>query len=366
MKKKAENALVLAEVDPNALKAKYLLGSTLPLPESLTSLVRESPFKPADIPAKMIWTASSIKQFRQCPRKFFWKYMYRLRQRYPGAALKLGTAFHECLGAWYRSKRSSMAKIVAPVFKELNELLEKEGQFYDDEEREKLSAGISSFRGMMMGYAEVHKADRDTWKFHRDIGIEREFLIDCGDFYYAGSIDGVPQVMGCDWVLEHKTASNISESYVGRLALDTQSRGYMFAIMAITGKMPKGTIYNVTQKTKLRRKSDESWESYNSRVAQDYMAQPDKYYYREQLMFTSADIRAFCLELWQTHQMFKLITNSKMATNPRAWPIDDQACSAWFKMCEYHSLCTIGLDHGTSLGLEQMEKLHMELGNVDI
>lgn len=316
-----------------------------------------------EVPEKMIWTASSIKQLRQCPRKFYWKYITRLRQKFGGSALQVGTAFHKCLAEWYRSNgKIKMEKIAAPVAKELGSFLKTHGDFFDNEEKEKLESSIATFVGMVVGYAAANDSDRKTLKFDPQIGVEREFLVDCGEFYYAGSIDGLPTVKGKQWLMEHKTASFVNEHYISRLALDTQSRGYMFAVKALTGKLPHGVIYNVTQKCKLRRKCDEKAEDFNRRVAEAYMSEPDKYFYREYIDFDADDIAAFCIELVQTHRHFMLMAGSQRPLDPRSWTIDDSQCNAWFKTCEYHGLCTGGgVSIESSLHLTQADKLHAEL-----
>ena len=351
-----------AEVSPSAISANAQIPELAVALKKAKKLVGDHNFDGPILPKKMIWTASSIKQFRQCPRKFYWKYIMRLRQRFSGTPLIIGTAFHECLAKWYSSTKNSMDKLVVPALAKLNQYIAENSEFYDDEEQQNLRAAVASFHGMLTGYAAVNAKDRKTWKFDRLFGTEHEFIIDCGDFYYAGSIDGLPTIKGKQWVLEHKTASTISDSYIQRVQLDTQSRGYMFAVMAITGKKPVGTIYNVTAKCKLRRKSDESWAQFNQRIFDAYMNEPEKYFWRDYIQFTADDLMNFATEIYQTHRMFRLVAETMGGTDPKVWPINDHHCNEYFKMCEFHGLCTTGLDHGTAMQLEQLEKMHAELG----
>lgn len=331
------------------------------------SLIKSNPFKGTPIvPKKMIWTGSSLKQFRDCPRKFFWKYIMRLRNKLQAGPLMIGSQFHECLGKWYSSRFNSMSKLIKKPVKDLREHLTVHGQYYDTDDLAKFEASVGTFEGMMLGYAEVNADDRKEWRFDRDLGTERQFLIDCGAFYFAGSIDGVFRKRGNQlWMIEHKTARLINDVYIQRLKLDTQTRGYLFALLVL-GFNPIGAVYNVTQKCALRRKSNESVGDFCERIKRAYMSEPTKYFFRANLVFEIDEIVAFYLEMCQTHDHFMAMASHMAALEPRSWPINDKHCDSYFKLCEYHQLCTEGLDFGTSLHLEQHDKLHVELGEGDI
>jgi hypothetical protein len=344
--------------------SKFLEKLNAKLPPETRRLIIHNPFDgEVIIPEKMIWTASSVKLFRQCPRKFFWKYLMRLVPRVGSPALAVGTKFHECLGKWYKSKKSSMAKITTMAMKELTEVMRTSAALFDEEDAVKMEMQVNTFEGMLNGYAKIYEGDREVWDFDRDIGIERQFLIDMGPFFYAGSIDGVFREKKTNWGLEHKTASLITPEYIQRLALDTQIQGYQLALSMLTEEPVSGIVYNVTQKSKLRRKSNEPLAEFRDRVIADYTSQPSKYFYRERIQFTRSQLAEFCLNLLLTHAQFTEFCNTSFVTKPNAWYTNDSHCNAYFKMCEYHDLCTRGLDKGTSLGLTQIESMHRELGD---
>lgn len=336
----------------------------LSTPKGGRNLIIHNPFSgKVEIPEKMIWTASSIKLFRQCPRKFYWKYLMRLVPKVGSAALSVGTAFHECLGRWYRSRKSSMEKITSQAVKSLIEDMKKNSAYFDEEDAAKMEAQVNTFEGMLGGYAKIYEGDRHVWDFDRDIGIERQFLIDFGPFFYAGSIDGVFKEKKRFWGLEHKTASLITPEYIQRLALDTQIQGYQLALCMLIPDNVSGVVYNVTQKSKLRRKSNEPLSTFRDRVIADYTSQPGKYFYRERIQFTKPQLAEFCLNLMSTHLQFVNICQSSFAQLPNVWYTNDSHCNAYFKMCEYHDLCTRGLDKGTSIGLTQIDSIHRELSD---
>ncbi len=345
----------------------------------LPQLMLQNPFGPFAVPKRMIWTSSSIKMFRKCRRKWFWRYIMRLGPKYRDKNLMIGGAFHNCLGEWYKGKRADMKKIAARYTKQLKDEAERTAAYFDEEELEKLHSAIETFHGMMIGYSQCYEGDRAAWSIDR-ASIEAEFLLDMGEFDYAGKIDlaaGRPGSKG-RFLVEHKTASSIRDSYADRLPLDTQIRGY--TVGAVKGLKIEGVdrvLYDVVQKCKLRRKSNETADDFNARVATAYMSEPDKYFYREELTFSKDDLNAFEHEVRQTHQEFKFIVGEGMKEpaalkallgmthadpkDPRTWTPNDGACDDYFRTCEYFGLCTQGLDRGTGTGYEQRDSLHEEL-----
>ncbi len=327
-------------------------------------LILDNPFGPPTIPERMVWTSSSIKLFRRCKRKFFWKYLFKLRPRTKSHFLYIGSAFHNLLGEWYKGKRSSMISIMGPFVEELETAYKTVGGYYDSEDLDKFRIAIDSFQGMMLAYEALYNGDRFKWKIQRP-SIEAQFKINMGEFDFAGKIDLVAD----NYLVEHKTTSKISETYIDRLPLDTQIRGYIMGGREALGFKFNQVLYDVIGKCKLRRKSNESVKDFTDRVAHAYASEPTKYFYREHLRFDKQDIEALKYEIMQTHKEFLSITENwnendwgwEKPDDPRSWVINDQACTDWFRTCEYHKLCTIGLDKGTGFSFEQSDTLHEEL-----
>src|SRR4051812_18003795 len=120
------------------------------------------PFR-AQFPERMIWTASSLKLFRSCKRKWFWKYIMRLLRPTKDTGLIIGSAFHECVGYWYKRRRSSMTKIAARHIQQLQDYYDAKGGFYSQDERDKMDIAINNFGGMMLAYAEQYDHQRKKW-----------------------------------------------------------------------------------------------------------------------------------------------------------------------------------------------------------
>lgn len=353
---------------------------------SLSKLILDPTVFEVMIPDRMMWTASSLKLFRACKRKFFWKYMMRIRSKFKDRNLLIGSAFHHCLGEWYRGKRSSIASIASAKMVELQKDAQTARAYYDQDDLDKLNIAIDTFQGMMIAYGELYKKDRDIWDIQRE-SIEKPFVVKYQDFDLLGKTDlvaGQPGKSRRQFLVEHKTASMIKESYIDRLALDTQVRCYIVGATKGLGYTINEVVYDVVKKCKLRKKSNEDATEFGRRIAGDYLSDPSKYFYREKLLFSTHDIAAFEYELHQTHReyeniIFPLMGNksatsikvfeeafvtggkNRPAEDPRMWLPNDQNCDAYFRTCEYHKLCTVGLDRGTAMVFTQSKNLHDEL-----
>jgi hypothetical protein len=350
---------------------------------SLRQLIFDHPFPPVTIPERMTWTASSIKLFRSCRRKWFWKYIMRLRPHYRSRHLIIGSAFHHCLGEWYKGRRASMAQISAPYVAKMQDEVDKNVAYYDQEELDKIDGLLHTFTGMVMGYERVYTGDKKHWRIVPN-SVECKFTVDMGDFDYAGKIDLCTEDRRTKLYhqVEHKTASKIPSSYVERLNLDTQVRGYVFGANKFLGLPIHRVVYDVVRKCQLRKKSGEEQEEFTQRIADDYATRPEHYFFREDLMFDKAAIDAFEYEVRQTHDEYEDIVHplknrpitqklvesvfgDKDPLNPRSWNPNDSQCTAYFQLCPYHVLCTGGLDHGTAKLFEQGDDLNEELADED-
>lgn len=353
---------------------------------ALPQLMRKHNLGPPLFPKRMVWTASSLKLFRSCKRKWFWKYIMRLVPRVKDKNLVIGGAFHDCVAYWYRRRRSSMNKIVKSYTHQLRDYLESKAGFYSQSEVDSFDVAINNFGGMLIGYAENYARDRERWRIDPEM-IERQFIVHFQHFDYAGKIDLGVDRKNHRIIVEHKTAIKLRAGYFTRLPLDTQCRGYMLGATEGVGFNPDRVLYDVTSKSKLRRKSNESVEEFNTRVAERYIADPPRHFYREPIPVQKEHIETFKYELHQAQNQYETLVGqfrgqpnlikacvqgnvlSKEEVtafydhikDPRAWEPNDDYCDQYFKQCEFLDLCLKGLDKGTSRGYEQKSKLHEEL-----
>lgn len=335
---------------------------------SLRQLVMTHPLAPPEIPSPFIWTSSSLKLFRRCKRKFYWKYIHRLVTKRQSSSLVVGTAFHNALADWYSNPKTTMEKVAERHAEKLKQQIQDNLHFFDQDEADKAQQQLDTLVGMLTGYGIEYGKDRKAWVIEKS-GIETKFDVDCGSYRFQGKIDGcfARKVAGYKghrpFLIEHKTASRIGESYIDRLPMDTQCRAYMFGAKHGLGVRAHDVLYDVVAKSKLRRKSGESLRHFSTRVRDDYLARPGHYFWREALPFSDDDIESFRFELHQANRELELIKSGEFGDplDPRAWQPNDGECNAFFKTCEYMRLDNSGLDHGTAMLYDQSSVLHGEL-----
>jgi hypothetical protein len=335
----------------------------------LIPLIIQNPFDyPPEIGERIRWSSSKCKVFDKCKRKFYWKYIMKLRTRGRASSLLFGDYFHQGVAEWYRSKRSSMKKIANKFSETAKAEIKKTGEFYDQAEFEKLTTMVNTLTGMLIGYGDVYQAERKTWIIERK-NIEVAKTMDMGDFDFIFKADllTAKKVKSriVNFLVEHKTAAQIPGSYIDRLPLDFQVRGYTFGCVDKRGLGLKlsEVVYDVVKKCKLRRKSNESAEDFDQRIADDYMARPEFYFFRESLKFDMSDINAFELELNQIHSEYAaLIARMENPLDPREWKPSDNICTEFYKNCEYQPLCLSGLDKGTGCMYSQYHHIDWSEG----
>jgi hypothetical protein len=332
---------------------------------TVQSLIRDNPLlTPAQIderwPKRMVWTCSAMKCFRSCPRKFYWRYLLRLRTRIRSMGLMIGGHLHDALEWWYARPRANhegkFGRIAAALEKEATEAQE----YYDEDEYAKLVQQVNAFRGMIAGYTDVYHEDRAM----RRLVVERPFCVDCGEFDFAGKVDLIATLPGkpaMRVLMDHKTAGNVNTAYIERLPLDVQMRGYVFGASIGLDETINAVVYNIIRKCKLRRKSNEPIHTFGERVALDYAARPDFYFHREVLRYSRDSIEQFQLTLNQVHEDYAQKAQYLEASDPLFWPINDRECTAFFRLCEYFPLCSQGLDQGTALAFRVSDEMHEEL-----
>jgi len=320
----------------------------------MKKLIVDNPFQDPVIPKRTSWSYSSLKLFRKCKRKFYWQYILRLSPRREPSALVISSAIHEALAKWYSSKRASMKRISANIITTVQKKAEENINFYDQDEYDDLIVTLNTLQGILTAYAELYADDSQLWKLTKK-NVETWFSVNLGPFDFKGRIDLLPTVKGKLLVVDHKIVSRIGESYVERLPLDGQLRGYILGVSP-KRKVSK-VVYNLIRKCKLRQKSQESLKEFTERIRRDYLNRPDFYFQRETLRFSKSDVEAFEYDLRKTHAEFAWLVNHSIdPLDPRDWPCNDAMCDEYFRTCEYFPLCTQGLDRGTARLYTQYNK----------
>lgn len=314
------------------------------------SLLIEWPYGrsgPPSIPDRMRWSPSAVKMWRSCKRKFFWRYILGLSHVKPILAPKVGTATHDCLQMFYEGRDPTEVNVMAEVKAlELSMDIEKNSEYFDEKELIKAEQQLAAFPGMVAAYMENYASDQKDFSA---VEAEPYWKLEFDEFDYVGKIDLVLQKGKSQYLMETKTAGQITDTYFTRLALDTQARSYVYAMREL-GHKPRALIYNVIRKSALRRKSNEPGGAFHQRVCDDYMSRPNHYFVREDLRYNSEDLANLEQEIMDVHWEYMTVVESgEDLMNPKTWGINDGACTDFFKLCEFFSLCTHGLDKGSGL-----------------
>jgi len=206
-------------------------------------------------------SASGIRCWKECRRKYHFIYNENLRPQVTAPAFRFGSLVHTGL-AQILQWASADELHGMPTVGEIKTVLEK----HDD--------------GEPVDAVELYKAVHclERWCFHYPIGahkilaIEEYFEVPIGHGRrLRGYIDAIVEdtATGEQWVLEHKTAARFDERYMTRLLRDDQATAYIVGANK-SGYNVKGVMYNILLKPSIRQKKSENREEYIERIKQWY------------------------------------------------------------------------------------------------
>lgn len=230
----------------------------------------------------MIYTYSSISAFRQCPRKARLRYIDGLVPRERDKAMYFGSLIHAALEGFY---------MLSPDEDRTAAAIERIDSSDADE------AVRRHARCMMYGYGQAYRDENVL-----PCMVETTFLHDWPMGSLAGKPDMVAEVDGAVALVEHKTASSMTGSYLEKLWMDSQILLYTAALRAKAIPV-ESIIYNVLLKSAIRLKKNETPEEFGQRLYAAY--QDRKMFHREVITPTDSAVEraltdaADTIELWQ-------------------------------------------------------------------
>jgi hypothetical protein len=205
-------------------------------------------------------TYSMWRLFRDCRMAFKWRYLDELVPLERDKNLYFGSTIHECLRLWHEGKGLS------EVFDYINRTYCNR----DQDVRQK--ADWHHARAMMKGYASRYPTEAFTV-----VALEKKFegaIVnpDTGaasrSFVLGGKVDGIVQLDGRFYLLEHKTTSQLDGGYLERLWSDFQITLYSWYLEQCLGITISGIIYNVLVKTRMSQSQGETEDEYTARCAE--------------------------------------------------------------------------------------------------
>lgn len=297
----------------------------------------------------MLITNSSFCCYRNCPRKYYYRYV--LGRRRPGGdyspALALGTAVHDWLDWLYTEGIDE---------RQLFSFQPPRLPGSDLEPKEQLIA-----TAMVAGY--LNRWQNDSWQVRAAL-CEYEFRVPLPingvNVELAGKFDMVAwHDDNRIYLWEHKTAGRIDGTYLGKLWSDSQITAYVFALQSL-GIDCNQVIYNVLPKPSIRQrvKSGETLAEYGQRLIAWYQSAP---FHRENVIVGKRqiehwldDVRDYCC----------VLADNLAAHEIASYPRNTQRCFDWGRACEYVPVCQAGNPDGLLLLDYERSPRHPELDHV--
>lgn len=299
---------------------------------------------------------SAIACYRECPRKFRYRYVQRRRPRRKDEALRFGSFFHCGLNAWW-----SLGD--APAEDRLAEALESMRNRADEKPEDADPFDLVKAEELMLGYTARWGAEP-----FETVAVEKVFDVPLVNpatgaksktYRLSGAIDVIARRDGKLYHVEHKTTSSDitpGADYWRKVsALDPQVSTYQAAMKAI-GLEAAETLYDVVRKVGLRpkkatpeserkytkdgflyktqRETDETPEEFRERVREDIAENPEKYFARGPVVRLEDDEREHAADVWQTASFIR------ESENAGSFPRNPGACEKWGRFCDYFDVCS--------------------------
>lgn len=309
-------------------------------------------------------TNSSLKTFRECPRKYSFKYEQRYESTMKSEALYFGTVWHAGLEAWGKSRDLDEA------IEAINDAL-FDKTAYDEYLESKVIALIE-------GYHERYKDEP-----YAIIAREKPFVAPVLNpetaresklFQQEGIIDALlSDRKGRIFLKESKTTSDdISpeSDYWRRLLMDSQVSTYYLGAEA-NGFQIDGCLYDVVKKPTIRPKQVgkeidpvdpkriETPQEFYERLRADIAERPDFYYARKEIPRSRFDLEEHLFDVWHTGQSIQ--TYRKV----NKWPRNTSSCMTITSKCEFFEVCSGQCALEDTTLFRKKEKVHSELANIE-
>lgn len=319
-----------------------------------------------------ILTYSALSTFRNCRRRFWWRYVVEIVPINRGdPALRFGTIIHDALETHHSGGD--------PI-----PLIES-----------RFSALPAEYRGdrllaiaMMQAYLRIYAVEN-----FKVLELERPFETEIinpatgaasRSFVMAGKMDALLGKDGGTWLGEHKTAARIDQAYLERLWMDFQIHLYSAYEEQITGRRVDGVLYNVLTKAKLKQAEGETEEAFKVRhaelcasnksgksTAKRQMPESDedfakrlaeKYrepgmFHREPLILSRDRVKSVLAEVWELTQALLIAHRGGITSFYQ----NTGDCWKYNKPCPYWALCLSENSPNVQANLYEHKPAHEEL-----
>lgn len=283
------------------------------------------------------FSQSEINCAQTCWAMYNHRYNKRVYMRKRPSYFIAGEAVHLFLQRYYETQDKEVAKHGAlEVYKEVDtsSMGPKEIQELENDKHRLL--------GAMGAYPDTYPIDFEKYpKMMLEVDCLKEKGIEIApDIFFCGKIDGLwKDANGAWWVAEHKYLSQDSESWRDAMSISHQTLGYMHLAKKVVGEFPKGVLYNVILKTKIRQRlsKNESALAFRKRVENEYRVNAGNYFHRHPIIPDPQD-----LEDWLREMRFttRSVLAMKARSDQAVWPKSTSSCQGMFgRPCDYLDAC---------------------------
>jgi len=255
-----------------------------------------------------VYDNTMIKAFLSCPRYFYWRHERHLDTLGKSIPLAFGIAMHSGLDAYFQAhldEKNESDQVVAAI-EAFVELFTIPG-----DDKRNLDNGIR----ILQNYIKQHPVAKEHWAVEEVEKVFEIVLDPTRRLHFFGRIDLIIHWPGYGHiVVDHKTASWISDNYMKAHATDRQFSGYVVA-MGETYQKVYGAMVNILEVPKTLTREP--------KVVRELVTK-----------------NKYDKAIW-TLDTLNLIEQIGHCRSKQVWPMNAPFyCTAWNRMCEYFDLCS--------------------------
>lgn len=265
-------------------------------------------------PTFSIHDATKTGEFKECPRKYLYRYVLGWTSETPNLHLEFGAAYHLAL-----EHLLTHGYEPASIRDAYNKFFDHYSQFFS-EEREAENAPKNAANALL-SLAEYCENYRNIDKFevlHTEV-VGTVPIADDRRLHFR--IDAIVKDSTGIWLLEHKTGSKDSATWRSQWLLSSQVSIYTHVLFCMYG--------------------DEVW---GAKVNGIILRKKGNVFIRVPVRKTKESMQTWLWTINHTMSMikweFERLLESK-SSDPvlTAFPINDKACTNWGTTCIYHAYC---------------------------
>lgn len=287
-------------------------------------------------------STSALAVHRECPTKYDLSFLHQLASENFHAPFFIGSMVHEGLEMFYRGVHPR--KILQVINDKI--VVKMAAAFIPIDEFDQAQKDANIVQGMLLGYfAHYGPQELKDWKIHDcEVGFSMNWDKKPGakQIPMKGVIDMIGTYKdGRLWVVEHKTTGESGLGFLTKWRVGFQPHTYYWAAVnmwknGLLPSEPAGVVINVIKKPGIRRKQTETQDMFNTRLQQEYLSNPDKYFAREWIPMDASNLAWY--EKTQGHWVDRLRADAES----QLFPMNTDSCHGRYGDCVFFPICSSG------------------------